>query len=311
MLTLVEAAKLMANQGQTVRAGVIAMFARASDVLAAMPFGDIAGNAYAYSREGALPAVAFRGVNESYTESTGVVNPLVEALRICGGDLDVDTFIVQTGGPGVRSTHEEMKVKSLAAELTRVIFKGDSEADPREFDGLQKRLTGSQLIENGTTDGGDALSLLKLDELIDAVSGPNKVLMMNKTMRRRLTAASRDTSVGGFIRFEQDAFGRQMAMYGDLPILTAYSDNDGTDPLQFDELGSTGSTATATSIYCASLAPGYTRGIQNGTMQVRDLGELDTAPKFRTRVEWFAGMVVEHGRSAARLRGVSNAAVTK
>jgi hypothetical protein len=308
-LTLVEAAKLMANGGQTVRASVIAMFARASDLLRAMPFQDIEGNAYAYSREAALPSVAFRGVNESYTPSTGVVNPLVEALRIAGGDLDVDTFIVQTGGSGIRSTHEELKVKSLAAEMTRVIVKGDSETEPREFDGLQKRLVGSQLIDAGATDGGDPLSLLKLDELIDTVSGPNKYLLMNKAMRRRLTAAARTTTVGGYITYEKDAFGRQVTMYNDIPILTAYTDNDGTDPIAFDEIGPGGSTATATSIYCLSLSPGYVSGIQNGIMDVRDLGELQTDPLWRTRVEWFAGMVVEHGRGAGRLWGISNAAV--
>lgn len=308
-LTLVEAAKLMANRGETVRASVIAMFARASDILMALPFKDITGNAYAYNREGSLPSVAFRGVNESYSESTGVINPLVEALRIAGGDLDVDSFIIRTGGPSVRATHEMMKVKALAAEMTRVIIKGDSESEPREFDGLQKRLVGSQLIEAGSTDGGDALSLLKLDELIDAVSGENKVLIMNKAMRRRLTAAARATGVSGFITHTTDAFGRQLTHYNDIPILTAYSDNGGTDPIAFNEVGSGGSTATATSIYCVAMGDGLTTGIQNGVMDVRDLGELDTAPKWRTRVEWFAGLCVEHGRSAGRLRGISNAAV--
>jgi len=309
-LSLVEAAKLMANGGQTVRASVIAMFARSSDLLMAMPFKDITGNAYAYQQEGSLPSVAFRGVNESYTPSTGVINPQVEALRIAGGELDVDSFIIKTGGPGVRSAHEELKVKSLAAELTRALIKGDSTSNPREFDGLQARLTGSQLIEAGSTDGGDALSLLKLDELIDTVIGTNKYLIMNKAMRRRLTAAARTTTVGGYITYQQDAFGRQVTHYNDIPILTAYSNNDGTDPIAFDEVGSGGSTATATSIYCAAFGEGQVTGLQNGVMDVRDLGELDTSPLWRTRVEWFVGLCIEHGRAAARLRGIKNAAVT-
>ena len=45
-------------------------------------------------------------------------------------------------------------------------------------------------------------------------------------------------------------------------------------------------------------------------MDVRDLGELQTEPKFRTRVEWYAGIAVKHGRAVGRLRGISNAAVT-
>ena len=310
-LTLVEASKLMANGGETVRASVISMFARASDLLMALPFKDIAGNAYAYNREGTLPAIAFRGVNESYTASTGTINPLVEALRIAGGDLDVDTFIVRTGGPAVRATHEEMKVKALAAELTRAIIKGDSGTQPREFDGLQARLVGDQLIAAGTTDNGDPLSLAKLDELIDAVAQPS-ALIMNRTMRRRLSAAARLAAVGGYITYDLDAFGRRVTRYNDLPILVAYSDNGGTEPLLFDEQGDVKGTpggTTSTSIYCVGFGDGLVTGIQNGIMDVRDLGELDDSPMYRTRVEWFAGLCIEHGRAAARLGGISNAAV--
>jgi len=309
-LTLVEAAKLMANGGETIRAGVISMFAQSSDLLRVLPFQDIQGNAYQYNREGSLPAVAFRGVNESYTPSTGVINPLTEALRISGGELDVDTFLTKTGGPGIRGTHENLKVKALAAEMTRVLIKGDSTSNPREFDGLQARisLTGTQLVNAGSTDGGDALSLAKLDELIDLVPDATH-LIMNKAMRRRLMQAARLYTVGGFVTYDLNEFGRRLTVYNDIPILVAYSENDGTDPLAFDEAGSGGSTATCTSIYAAHFGPGYVTGIQNGPMDVRDLGELDAEPKYRTRVEWFAGLVVEHGRAVARLRGISNAAV--
>src|SRR3954469_3977170 len=112
-LTLVEAAKI--NSGDVVRSAVIEMFAQESDVLMTLPFENIQGNALKYNREAALPGIAFRGVNESFAESTGVLNPVTEALVIAGGDLDVDRFIIQTQGQGVRATHESMKVKALAA----------------------------------------------------------------------------------------------------------------------------------------------------------------------------------------------------
>jgi hypothetical protein len=308
-LTLVEAAKLHATNGETKRAAVIAMFAQASQWLSGLPFKDIQGNAYAYNREGTLPGVAFRGVNESYTESTGIVNPLAEALRICGGDLDVDVAILKTQGEAVRATHEQMKAKALAAEITRVLIKGDSTSQPREFDGLQNRCVGNQLISAGSTNGGDALSLLKLDQLIDQVAGTNKVLWMSKAMRRRMTVAGRTTTVSGYLTHTTDDFGRQLIKYNDIPIEVPYEDNGGTEPLAFDEVGAGGATATATSIYCLSRGEGYVQGIQNGTMDVRDLGELQTQPVKRTRVEWLASMVVEHGRAAARLYGVADAAV--
>jgi hypothetical protein len=171
------------------------------------------------------------------------------------------------------------------------------------------RLTGNQLIYAGTTDGGDALSLGKLDELIDIVENPTH-LIMSKAMRRRLTAAARNTSVGGFISWDKDSFGRKIAQYNDLPILIMDTDNDGNQILGFSEVGYTGSTATATSIYCVSFGEDKLGGIQNGPIDVRDLGELQTKPAKRSRVEWYPGIAVWHGRAAGRLAGISNAAVT-
>ena len=304
-VTLVEAAKQSQNP---IQSAIIEMYARSSDILAVLPFVTISGNALRYNREGTLPGMGLRGVNEAYPESTGILNPVTEPLVIAGGDLDVDKFIVTTMGVSQRSVQEAMKVKSLALAWTKQFVKGDSKSDPRGFDGLQVRLTNNQLLWAGGTDGGDALSLSKLDELIDAVEQPTH-LLMSKAMRRRLTAASRNTSVGGFITYTQDSFGRTVSVYNDLPILIIDTDNEGNSILGFDEVGATGSTATATSIYCVSLNDGMLGGIQSGTMMATDLGELETKPVYRTRIEWYAGIACYHGRAAARLGGIKDAPV--
>jgi len=306
-MTLVEASKL--NSGEVVRSSVIELFARSSEILRVLPFVDITGGSYAYNQEGRLPGVAFRGVNESYTGSIGVINPQVEVLRIGGGELDVDQAIVKMHGPGVRSTHEAMKVKAMSLYLTKKIIKGDSLTDPREFDGLRNRITGSQLIpvKSSGTNGGDPLSIAKLDEAIDAVDNPTH-LVMSKAMRRILTAAARNTSVGGFISYGVDEFGRKVTQYNDLPILIADYDDTGARILDFDEVGNGGSTATATSIYVLSVGENMLTGLQNGGMDVEDLGKLQSSPVYRTRVEWLMGLAALHGRCASRLYGISNAA---
>ena len=304
-VTLVEAAKQSQNP---IRSAIIEMYARSSDILAVLPFVTISGNALRYNREETLPGIGFRGVNEAYPESTGILNPVTEPLVIAGGDLDVDKFIVTTMGVSQRSVQEAMKVKSLALAWTKQFVKGDSKSDPRGFDGLQVRLTNNQLLWAGGTDGGDALSLSKLDELIDAVEQPTH-LLMSKAMRRRLTAASRNTSVGGFITYTKDSFGRTVSVYNDLPILIIDTDNEGNSILGFDEVGATGATATANSIYCVSLNDGMLGGIQSGTMMATDLGELETKPVYRTRIEWYAGIACYHGRAAARLGGIKDAPV--
>jgi hypothetical protein len=304
-LTLVEAAKL--ETGDVLRSAVIEIYARSSQLLAVLPFEDIEGNALKYNQESALPGIGFRGVNEGFTESTGVINPVVEALVIAGGDVDVDKFILDTQGQNQRAVQENMKIKALAQKISQTFIKGDSEVNLKEFDGLQKRLTGAQLVENHAGGNGQALSLALLDEAIDAVDSPTH-LFMPKAMRRRLTTASRDTTVGGHIDFTQDSFGKRQTTYAEMPILEADENGSVFPALAFDEAGETGGS-TATSIYILSLGDGMLTGLQNGGIDARDLGELEAKPTFRTRIEWYIAMTVMHPRSAARLRGITNAAV--
>ena len=215
-MTLVEASKL--NRGEVLRAGVIELFAKNSEILRVLPFVNVTGGSYAYNQEGRLPGVAFRGVNEAFPESVGIINPQVEVLRIAGGELDVDKAIIDMHGPAVRSTHERMKIQALSLYLGKKVIKGDSLTDAREFDGLQNRIVGTQLIAAGATAGGDALSLGKLDEVTDAVDFPTH-LIMSKAVKRRLTQAARNTNVGGYITYAMDEFGRKVTQYNDLPIL--------------------------------------------------------------------------------------------
>jgi len=304
-LTLVEAAK--ANSGDVVRSSIIELFARSSDVLAAIPFTNISGNAYKYTQEQSLPGIAFRGVNEAYSESTGVLNPQVEQLVIAGGDLDVDKFITTTQGPGVRAAHVAMKVKQLASTWTLKFIKGDSATTAKEFDGLQTRLTGNQVVSNSATTSGTGLSLAKLDEVIDAVDDATH-LLMTKATARRLSAAARTTTVGGYITYDLGAFGRRVMRYNDLPILIADRNADANAAIDATEAYTGGGTADGTSVYCLSLREGMLSGIQSGGgMMVTDLGELDTKPVYRTRCEWYTSILVEHSRSAARLRDVDSA----
>jgi hypothetical protein len=307
-LTIVEAAKL--NPGDVIRNAIVEMYARNSDILRVLPFEGIAGNALKYNREEILPGVGFRGVNEGFTESVGVLNPITESLVIAGGDLDVDRFITQTMGANQRAVQEGMKVKALAHRWTLAFIKGDSSADPREFDGLQRRIPvgSSQLIDAGATSGGDALSLFLLDTLIARVDEPTH-LIMNKTMSLRLAQAARNTSVGGFITWEPNEFGMRVMQYNGLPIILADEDNTGAQILPFTEANPGGGAAASTSIYCVSLGEGRLVGIQNQEVSVRDLGELETKPVFRTRIEWYNGIALFMGKSVARLRGVKSAAV--
>jgi hypothetical protein len=308
-LTLLEAMKVALNDGKVKEAAIIKQYAESSGILEALAFRNITGNAISYNREETLPSVGFRGVNESYTDSVGILNPQTETLTICGGEIKVDKYLVQTMGADVRSAQEMMQVKAISLAWTDNFINGDSSTNPKEFDGLKRRLTGTQLISAGSTSGGDVLSLNKLDELIDTVESPTH-LVMNKAMKRRLTAAGRNTSVGGYISYERDEFGRPLTMYADLPIVVLDENNTRDKILPFTEAGAGGGTAQSCSIYCVSMGEMMLQGIQNGGISVTDIGEMESSPHYLTRVEWYNGIMMMNGRAAARLYGVKDGAVT-
>lgn len=304
-LTLLEAAKLMQNPLQR---GVVEVFPRTSPVLERLPFMPVSGNAYTYNQEQALPGVAFRGIGENYTESTGVVNPVTERLVILGGVSDVDRALVKTQGNvnDLRAVHDGLKAKATSLKFTRTFFKGDSETAPREYDGLQKRLTGNQLIAMGSTSGGDTLTLAKLDELVDAVTGRPDVLFMNATLRRKVNTLVRAS--GAAIETVNDAFGRRLEAYGGVPIGVIEEDETGTAILGFSEANPGGGSAVGTSIYAVRFGVGeFVSGLQAGEMDVIDQGLYSGGVAYRTLIEWICGMAVFHPKSAARLYGIKNA----
>ena len=302
-LTLLEAAKLATDPLQK---GVISIFASSSPILERLPFFDVAGMAYRYNQEQTLPGIAFRGINGSYTESTGILNPQVESLYVMGGLSAVDRALVKTQGNvnDLRATYDGMKAKAAALTFTDKFFNGDNSTSPHEFDGMVNRLTGSQVIDAGSTSGGDALTLAKLDELMDSVSGSPDILLMNKTMRRKVNALVR--AAGQAIETVSDAFGRQMLSYAGCPIGIVEENKDGNAILPFTEDNPGGGTAASCSIYAVRFgAVEYVSGLQAGPMEVIDLGLNIT--NYQTLIEWIVGLGVFHPKAAARLQGIKNA----
>lgn len=302
-LTLLEASKQAEDPYVS---AVIETYAKEADILKVLPF--VTQSAVRVLREKRLPTAVFRGLNEGYTADAGELEWVNEHPAFAGGDIEVDISIIRAMGEQIRATREVMKIKALAQLWAYKFVKGDSGTDPKEFDGLQVRCVGNQLVPNATS-GEAALSLYNLDKLIDTVDGAN-FLLMNKALARRLTAAARTTSVGGFVTWDKDEFGQRIPRYNDLQILIADRNSDNYTTLAFDEAG-VGSGTSSTSVYALAIGDGQLQGMQAAPMDARDLGEKQSGtPALVSRVDWDAGIVQWHPRSIARLYGITDAAVT-
>jgi len=316
-LTLAQAALLSQNQLQR---GVQEIFVQESSVLDRIPLLTIQGNAYAYNTEATLPGVAFRSVNEAYTESTGTVVQATESLVILGGDADVDRFLVQTRGDlnDQRAIQTRLKVKSASYKYQDAFFNGDVAVDPKGFDGLKKRLIGAQVIDAGTNgipvlgNGGTEAHAFydALDQLLAAVPGinpENGAIYANRALQAKIRSSGR--RLGGVETVREDATGKRVLTWNGIPVLDPGQNLAGAEILAQNE--TQGTATTASSVYAVKFGGDETEqgvtGLTNGGVQVYDLGELQEKPAYRTRLEFYTGLATFGGKAAARLRGVLNA----
>jgi hypothetical protein len=301
-LTLLEAAKTDTNQQRV----VVIRALTESQVIASVPFLNVDGG-IDYLTESELPGVGFRALNEGYEASYGVMNPDYERLKPFGGDIDVDLHIMKNRGPQAKAAQIEAKLLSMRKTLEDYWFNGDESVDPRAFDGLKKRI-GTESSQAFNSNG--AFSLSKLDELIDSVDGDNKVIHMGKPMRRLLTAASRSSSIGGFLTTTRNEFGKLITTYGETPIVVTDTNAQNVPIQGFTEAGST------TSVYCVAYGDQQVTGIQGPDsaggygIDVTAFGQVQDAPVDRTRLEWSVGLAIMNGKAAARAYGITNAPMT-
>jgi hypothetical protein len=304
MLTLLESNKYSQN---TLQQGVVETFVENAPIAQFLPFKEIVGNGYTYNMEDTLPGIEFRGVNEGYSESTGIINPQTERLVILGGDADVDRFQVKTQSNinNLRAIQTKLKTKAASLKFSDHFFNGDTAVDPKGFDGIKKRITGGQHIK--AADNGfdvNALPQGKLMDLLDAlayqVQGKADALFLDSKTLLKIRSVARDLK---YFAQTVDAFGKPVTTFDDIPMFAVGDSHLGNKIIGHSEV--TGTANNTTSIYAIKFgADEFVSGLTNGGMMVDDLGELQEKPSFRTRIEFYCGIAIFNPKAAARLSGL-------
>ena len=301
MLTLVEMAKRANNP---LEKGIIQLYAQFSDILTGLPFKSIGGNAFTKKREKTLGGVGTRAVNAEYVESTGTQERISEDLKIMGGTAKIDRFIIKTAGADSNPVAEETasKVKAASMFFNKLFVKGDASTDTNAFNGLEKRLTGSQVLDMGSSTGGDALTLNALDELIDTVGDPSH-LIMNAWTRRKVNQLMR--SAGQAFEYVDNGFGKLIPYYGGIPVAVVGVDNTFSEIMDFDEADCKDAEAACTSIYAVRYGDDGLHGIQHSAPIVEDQGYVGNSRQIV--VDWYTNFIINQPKAAARLRGIKKA----
>ena len=288
-LTLLEAQK----HAKTPQELAVITELAAGQLMSVLPFRSIEGNGLFWKREESLPDVGFRNYNGALAESYAEVSQQSESLKLFGGDIKVDRAIVELEGAAAKAYQIQSRVRAMRMAWEALFINGDSNQSPSEFDGLAARISAgsSQYFANG----GGALDLGKLDEVIDNVDaqGGQKYIVCSKSARRALTKQARDNNQ---IEIARSEFGYQQTTYMGLPLLELDRDHKNVAILDSDP--------SAQDLYVVSFGNEHLTGIQNGGVGVRELGESHEQPQLITRVEWYCGLALINGRAAARLAGI-------
>lgn len=317
--TLAEMSKI---ETDPLRKSVLDMLLMEASLLEIVPQETIGRLSQTIVRYKDLPSFGYRKVNEAYAESTGHFEQKVESVSLGGLDIDTDIVIARNANTieDARTIQQRMALKSAAYQYNWKFIAGSPIADPEEFKGIEERI--DDINTEGFTDqffacNDTATGILNsqttrfnfiqdLDKLIYAIKGHNPdVLLMNKRMLLAIRSCLLREKL---LTYGQDMFGRQIDTYGQVRLMDIGVRADQTTEIILNDESTAGALAAAgacSSIYACKFGIGDAIwGIQMYPLEVRDLGELQTKPVYRTRVDWPHGLADVDPRCLARMYGV-------
>ena len=292
-LTLTESAKLSQDMLLT---GVIETIVKDSPVLQAIPFIEVVGNGLTYNQEKTLPSVAFYEPGDTWDESTPTFTQVTANLKILGGDADVDNFVKATRSnlQDLEATVVALKAKATQQTFDTTFIDGNSTANSKAFDGIDKLAVASQTISMGAN--GGALTLDKLDETIDKVRGGKPdMLIMSRRSRRKLSALGRAAG-SGVVVADRNQLGMMTDYYDGIPV--GVSD-------YVSDAKTVGTSRDCSTIYSVQWGEGAVAGLTApGGLQMERVGSLETKDATRVRVKWYVAIAVFNSLKLAKLSGV-------
>lgn len=304
-LTLTEASKL---SNDVLLKGVVETIVKDSPILQRLPFIEIVGNGLTYNRENALPTVDFYAVGDPWNESTPTFTQETAALKIMGGDADVDNFLKVTRSnlQDLEAAVIELKAKALKNLFEEKFIYGNS-SNPKEFDGIRKLINTAsaspQVIAMAAT--GATLTLDKLDELVDAIKGGKPdILLMSRRSRRKMNALIR-LAGSGMVENDRDQWGNFVQYWNGIPV--GIDDFILDTHVVADSLEGATTGGLCSTIYALKFGEGALSGLTApGYMAVDHIGPLETKDASRTRIKWYCSIALFSSIKAAALIGVKD-----
>lgn len=305
-VTLLEAAKAGSD---VLKRGVVETVIQESPIVEMLPWTTIQGNALKHEEESTLPSVQFRDVNETYDRSHGTDIEHYWGTAILGGEVYVDNYLVRVRGnvQDIRAKQYAKVAKANALTFDKNFFDGTGTA--KDFKGVNALITEGFGLETGAATNGAALTLDMLEDAEDLIrSGSPDAILCNKFHRTKITRLARSSISGvALIDTSTDMFGRRVTTWNGTPLRIVGDDTSKTQILGFDE--TQGSSSVCSSLYFVQFGDEYVNGLlgAGGHMEVVDFGEMESAPGYLGRIEWYPGIAIFNKFGIVRLKGITKA----
>jgi len=181
---------------------------------------------YGYIQLKSPSTAAVRTINTEYTPNEAKREEKTAKAVIMGGSFEIDRVLADTDGAVNEIEFQiDEKVKATANEFHNAAINGES--------GLKNALAGTEneftsqvdISTSALLDENYSELLDELDTLISAVDGKPSMLLMNGAMLTKVRSAARRA---GYYTRAEDAFGRTVEAYNEIPLVNVGGYYDGS-----------------------------------------------------------------------------------
>ncbi|HNV61915.1 MAG TPA: hypothetical protein PKN54_03115 [Candidatus Cloacimonas acidaminovorans] len=261
---------------------------------------------YAYNRTTTQPTAGVRAINAEYVAQEAKTTRYTTEMKILGGSFEIDRAIINNQKGVIDHVTYQMneKIKATIALFHDLFINGDNGANPNEFDGLNKAITGSateivptaainlSTSANITTNAPVLLDTIR--KLMSELSATPDVMLLNSQMYAVFQSIM---DRAGMVTSKEN-FGTEVFKWGDTAVMKM-GDKPGTSnpiiPIVNGE----------TSIYFAKLGMDAVHAISPTQMINTYLPNMnETGAVKKGEVELIGAMVMKNQFSAGAIRKI-------
>ena len=300
--------------------GIIEEIIEEGHLVPRLPVMQLDGLSLSYNRESTLPTGDFYAVGEEIASQAVVdYSPITATLRRLIGQWDIDAFAKVT----YRNVNDLYQIaigqarKGVGRTVEDKLIYGDTSVVAKEFDGLHKLVVSAQTINQGSSSTGAALSLAKLDELIDLVLPQPDFLLMNFEMHRRLSAVGRGGTTSYPVVMMPEAAGGNIqpmiSHYRSIPIIRTNFIAQ-TEAISGGDYSAKtgGATSTIFAIRVGAVDEGGIALVTgNPALELFQWDRLENKDTGRIRLVWYLTLAMGSTKALAIIDGITDVAVVE